>query len=222
MIHVLLIGLSIMSLGCTSKVIAATNIIASEDTYIHEAFPNSNYKTSTMLYVGYESEPYQTSEVRGLVKFDLSSYSAITSAVFYIYCYGYLGSDSVSIGCHEATSAWDDDTVTWNTNNPSFTSTPEASVSVSAGSTWHSFTITSLAQSWISSTNYGVVLKHSGADSGERANFIAIDYSQSTYHPYLSVEGTVPEFSDLTLVFLMSSFVLVVVIVNIKTRSKRK
>lgn len=179
------------------------NVAPSQDTYVYEQTPTTNYGNETTMYVK-GHPPYRE---YSYIQFDLSlipSGSIINYAILELYdaCGGY---DSTTVDAIEVTSNWVEGELTWNsipTNSASILS----SFTRGGSCIWESWDITELTKSWYNGTktNNGVVLietsmsaatinyytKEYDTDTSKRP-YLAVNYSPPAYIPPTPVIGTV-------------------------------
>ncbi|MEV6843620.1 DNRLRE domain-containing protein [Actinoplanes sp. NPDC051411] len=135
----------------------AANVMISSDG------ATTNYDTSWRLSVGTTTSGVS----RALIRFPMPSVPAgttVTSASLRLY-YDQThttGSTTVPLEAHQATTAWDPTTATWNSAN-GITGALAGSTSKQAGvvGVWNTFPVTSAVQSWLNgtTTNNGFVIK---------------------------------------------------------------
>lgn len=87
---------------------ATTTLSPSDDSYVHEGSPTSNYGTATSLYV--KNDPGASRYT--YLKYSLSGLSGVTSAKLRIY-----GSASAStvLSAYQTTDSWSQSAITWST-----------------------------------------------------------------------------------------------------------
>ena len=137
--------------------------------------------------------------VRMYIKFDLSSIPAnarIADADLKLFQYHTIGSDNFTIGLYGVTGDWDESTITWNLQ-PTSSTDAEITNNITAGATtWKSWDIDSLVQSWLDGTitNYGMALKDTDESSiNTIAYFYTSDYiTDTTKRPKLVVYYYIP------------------------------
>ncbi|NOZ06589.1 MAG: DNRLRE domain-containing protein [Chloroflexi bacterium] len=130
---------------------------ANHDTYIVEKDSTTNYGVATTLDVGYT---LATGSMRTLVSFDISPLPpniSITNATLALYVSGTSGTMPRNISARQVTSAWDEYTVTWNTQPGTSGTSTTASVSGTGTVTWD---VTSMVRDWYDGTaaNHGIML----------------------------------------------------------------
>ena len=83
-------------------------------------------------------------------------------------------------------SDWDEQTVTWN-NQPSYDSNVQTSQSITNTDGWISIDITSLYNSWkTTSTNFGIMIDTEGT-TYPPGKFYTSDYQEESLKPYLEI-----------------------------------
>ncbi|MEE0966033.1 MAG: DNRLRE domain-containing protein [Bacilli bacterium] len=176
---------------------------AIDTTFITSSLSTTNHHDKLELLVGKEKSEY--GNCRTLVKFvlpELNKSDMIVDAQLNIasYKHGFYASTTpdLQFNAHMATSAWEYDTVTWNTR-PSFESVvldydyiKRADTTGSAN--WKKFDITRAAKKWYNGTaNHGIVLKsynESGtyADTGVKGYLWPERYNSTTKsYPYIAL-----------------------------------
>ena len=148
----------------------------SNDTFIYAFLPTTNFNSggsSAGLVAGKAEISATNHDLRTLIRFDLSgrSIDAGETATLNLYVTDVSTATSqtfvtnpsanvpVIIDMYLATQAWNESTVTWNTQ-PTFAPTPFASTTIFGINRWASWNITAQAQAWIAdaNSNLGVVL----------------------------------------------------------------
>lgn len=135
---------------------------SSESTYISEFYPNSNFVSNPVLYVGQFTGA--NDKYRSLIKFDLSSLSAdsnIISAVLKLFIYrNDTPYNSKPVKIFKALSQFATSTVTYN-SAPLIPDTPEAVISITnEQNVYLQWDITNLVKDWCLGTtpNNGLVI----------------------------------------------------------------
>lgn len=122
----------------------------SYDSYIDEANPSTNYKTSTVIAAARQP----TYQAQALIQFDLSSIpvgATITKATLGIHCLENTGGNAIT--CHEISQAWYIDTVDWDERPvPGLPGIP-ALVVVDE---WTLIDVLSIVQDWITNPSYNL------------------------------------------------------------------
>ncbi|MBP1913042.1 DNRLRE domain-containing protein [Thermococcus stetteri] len=157
-----------------------------DDAYVYEKYPDSNYRDKDYIWVGY----YNGGEV-AFLKFNLSSLpknAQIQSAEVCLYDYGLYGTPVIS--AHAVSDdSWTEDTITWN-NAPSWDKTAVDTVTLKDRYTFYCWNVTSLA---ISEFNGDKILSIAlVSDNGDSAKFDSKEYSNSTKRPKLEIVYEVP------------------------------
>jgi hypothetical protein len=122
-----------------------------------------------------------------LVAFDLSSVpsgSVIASAELALHCISWSDDTGGSVGVYEVTSAWDENTVTWNTAPHVSESILDSTViDLNAYNTWD---ITNLVRDWHAGTrpNHGVMLY---SDAYDNYSFASHENTVNEYPPQLRI-----------------------------------
>jgi len=140
-------------------------LLPSDDTYINAGSPLSNYGNDNIFQV----RPDNGADLRGLIKFDLSSIPAnatVTSATLYLYSQDNKTGQLTSL--YRVTSNWNENTATWSTwglpggdfdsGSSYFTFIPDQN------NCMLTMDITNLVQAWVNGTysNYGLMLYSTG------------------------------------------------------------
>ncbi len=169
-----------------------------KDSFLSKRNTNNNYGTSE--YIGVSNTNFQE---RAVLEFNLSDIPAnaiITSAQLELYYYDGGGSSTGHIEIHRLTQNWTETGVTWNNydGSASWTSAGgdydtrvEDTVSISDVYGWYEWNITDLLEKWYNGTytNYGAILTKEGNKNSK--NFYSSDYSNSDYHPKLTINYTI-------------------------------
>jgi hypothetical protein len=143
----------------------------SEDTFIYQYAPNTNYCQQSSLQVGYKQRN------AALLRFDLGAVparSAVVEAYLHLYAAGWGGAD-MAVDVHrvlrpvrlgEATWNHARGVVSWGVpgcNDPSTDrgAVPESSVTTGGIGRWYAFDLTALVQAWVDGTvpNEGVIVR---------------------------------------------------------------
>ncbi|MBN1246412.1 MAG: DNRLRE domain-containing protein, partial [Anaerolineae bacterium] len=148
------------------------------DTYISQLYPNSNHGNASTLYVQRNATGQ---EDHTLVSFDVSgvpSGSTVVSASLGLHPYYAMAMQApqapqaLDMVPEAILNAWDESTVTWNSNIGSASQGDPATAW--NNTTWNWFDVTNIAQGWASGTlvNYGIKIKPA-LGSVDTAEFIA-------------------------------------------------
>jgi hypothetical protein len=169
-----------------------------KDSFLDSRNPTTNYGSYEHLYI--TNTNFQE---RALLEFnilDIPANANITSAQLELYYYDGGGSSTGHIEAHRLTQSWIEAGVTWNSYNGyvSWTSaggdydtTVEDTVSISNVYGWYGWNITNLVEVWYNGTymNYGIILTKNGNKNSK--SFYSSDYSNSDYHPKLTINYTI-------------------------------
>ncbi len=164
-----------------------------DDTFVYETYPNSNYVAATSLYSGKDGS---LKRVRSLLHFDVASLTGktIDSANLYLY-------NTYSPSCTyrftdvwRVTSSWVGNTVTWNTQptvgekieSKEFAKGGPAGTSC-ANPGWMNWQVSEAVMKWLSGTwtNHGLEVR--AADETITDAFRRYDSADGANDPYLSV-----------------------------------
>lgn len=182
-----------------------------EDAMIFDFQPNSNYASGVDLQANAWTFTPTPGIVRSLLKFDYSSIppqAVVTSAYLSLFqnTTSSSGNHSQQSGSNNAwlqrvTSTWSESTVTWN-NQPSSTNVNQVSVhaSNSANEDYPNIDVTALVQDILASgNNDGFMLKLATEQYYRRLTFASSDHADSTLHPIMQINYTLPELTCITL-----------------------
>jgi len=182
--------LVIFSVSSADNVITEVNLNPVDDTYVDSDGPNSNFGSSSYLYVEFSHYEYLQDEYRNsILKFDVSTVPAEVNIVYAsleLYCW--FSYETPEVGAHYCVDdSWNEDTITWN-NAPSFASEPTDVVQVNADDQWYSWDITSDAKSSLEDGILTVVLRIENVEGISDASF----YSKDSWrdHPKLVIGYT--------------------------------
>ncbi|RLI75203.1 hypothetical protein DRO97_03875 [Archaeoglobales archaeon] len=171
-------------------IIKTITLYPTDDAYVYEVSPSSNYGSSTSLHVqSYRFWGLNFNE-RTYIKFNLSSISStsyVLDAKLQLYAYS-SNAQNRNYEVHKVTSNWDENTITWS-SQPSFETTATDTISPTSNS-WNAWTVTSDVQNMISGNNYGWCIKDESESSRSQkyTHFYSKEYSDTAYHPKLVVE----------------------------------
>jgi hypothetical protein len=194
---------SLLLLAC--PILANYTEYPTDDVCVRSDFPDTQGNpTGTLLYVGGRFlAPDYNDYWASYLKFDLSNYAGgtINSATLYWYCYDFTSpspGNPIWVSAYEVTSDpynWSEYTMTWNANGTIITvsGTVAAMTQLTNNTTWYSWDLTTEARSH-QGGDFSVCMKtRNQPTSDEKARFYSKDFSNSTYHPYLSINYTPPE-----------------------------
>lgn len=160
-------------------------LYVNEDAHIRGgSYSSTNYGSEQLLTVKESSNASFTR--RTLLKFDLTSYSAITSAHLFVYGNAEL---NMNINAYKASSdTWTESTVNWS-NAPSFTSLISAA-SVGTSDGWIQLDVTSAAQDEMTGNGTFSIGLMDDAGLVKTIDLYSKENTQSQYKAYLVVAGT--------------------------------
>lgn len=142
----------------------------SKDTTISSYMTDSNYEDNAILSVGRSLEPSFEDQI--LIQFDLAeSPITVNSAKLQLVLFT-SEEELITVHVHQVTSAWDVETVTWNTK-PTYSPTVVDSTvgGFNRGSVWE-WDVTDLYHAWKSGApNYGMVLIADALEPATIVNF---------------------------------------------------
>lgn len=166
---------------------------ASEDSYVYEGNPTTNYGPSGILVTGRDGIG-AFYKYRGLMKVDLSAFTGpVDRALLWVYnlTVGSSGFPNANeIGAHAISATWAAGTVTWN-SQPAHNPVAAATVTL-YGEGWYAMDITALVNAWLAGTtpNHGILLKHTNEISvtDSTRNMSSLEGSQNP-HLQLTLPG---------------------------------
>jgi hypothetical protein len=163
-----------------------------KDAEVDELAAGYNFATTNALTVDADSAGQR---YRTYIQFDLSSIPAtavVTEADMGLYyCWNVPGAVAEPVGVYKVTSSWSESLLTWN-NQPAVNATVQATVTIPASATggFVNWTISGLAQNWVSSTvaNHGVMLRQTDDSTyGGRKEFYSSDWTDAAMRPKLAI-----------------------------------
>jgi hypothetical protein len=208
---------------------AATHIIQPEDNsvYLDQRDPDDNFVNKSGLMVVSESNE----NVRAVMHFDLSAWSADSISQAKLYLYHYRGgnySGSRTINVYALTKGFDESTATWNFPWSVPGGDYDAGVVSSAGvpedwENWVAWDVTTLLKSrWNQVVNYGFLLKDPAEDTPTDGPYVRFYSHRGDSLPYLEVTTTEQELSSLTewgrIVFVLVLFGFMAIVLFMKKR----
>lgn len=153
-----------------------------DDAYVRQYNnPNTNY-SGTGLNVGYQTLYGYN---RSFLKFDLTDYATVSSAMLTMYAYN---TGASTIFGNLAADSWSETSLTYN-NQPTYGS-PVVAANIAASTGWYSMNVTPLAQAAVGG-DFSIALTGTGAIR----NFFSDEYGApafAMYRPSLDVTGTAP------------------------------
>ncbi len=179
----------------TLKVYDITNTSGKiEDAVLFSGKPSSNYGNYNYLSIGYVDSTYGVGRVAVKLPGLYNSSQYINANADYIssvkfYCWDTSGNSAQQVNLYRLTgSAWDENTVTNNTNM-SYSTTPNLGTTMS-NAAWTAFDITSLAKAWKTvpgvPANRGFILINSNETSATRKKApYSSEYSSISKRPYV-------------------------------------
>ena len=166
-------------------------IYPSDDAYVNDAFPGTNYGAALGLYVGDQNSNNPIQICRTYLKFDLADIpegAAITSAKIYLYVVAEGPSPDIIVGVHPlANDGWSEVWITWNNAPTGFSPTPSDQHTI----TWHwdSWVVTSDVQStWAGDGIFSAVMKDATEGTDHNWALWVSKEGDPTMRPYLEVE----------------------------------
>ena len=207
-ITLLFVGTSIVTgVNGTVKIISHNNarnlncdiltFYPTDDAFIKPETPNGNHGTYDYMHVrnDYGGSSGWASDI--LIRFDLSSVPSdanIISAVLTLYYYQYYDNNPAGrdLNLYRATSDWDEDTVTWNTQ-PSYAAQPTTYSPVpSSTGVWMEWDVTNDVEDFVSGSyvNYGWKVtdeNYWGQTGIPKTFFRTREYG--SFIPYLEIEA---------------------------------
>jgi len=141
--------------------LTTVNLTAVADTTVRSWQPNTNFGSEDILELSYSSID-GTREAITLLRFDVAAAlpgsAIIDSAFLQLFLEDTAGANLVTVAAYSVTSSWAEGSVTWNSFPTANTIGIAAQVDASPGS-YKSWNLTSFAQAWLSSANYGLYLR---------------------------------------------------------------
>ena len=171
-----------------------------DDAYIKMAVPDTNYGSSQTLTLrnryGHPSHP-EYWEVDALIRFEISEIppcSRITRATLHLYYYEWDDNNPAGreLSCYRITSAWDEETVTWNTQPTHSALDVVQAVVPAAPGVWMSWDLTEHVRDMVANPcaeQYGWIImdeKPWGAFNIPIIRFRSSEYGQ--FAPHLEIE----------------------------------
>lgn len=163
---------------------------AVKDAYVLRPSSTSNYGNNINLRVGGNDAS------RSYLQFDLSSIPSgadVVSAALTLLHVGYYNQLNITTQCFLVTQAWDESTITWDTQPTFDSNVSSSSLNFYTGSggqrTWD---VKNIVSNWISTgVNNGLVLKQTDT-AGAEAIFYSSDNSSANDRPKLTITYNLP------------------------------
>ena len=200
---VFLIGITICSMiTAQTTIVLKPDSATGKDAYLRSLSPNNNYGTHPDFSAHAWTNGGNPVTVRGIIDFDLSSIpsgATINAANLSLFSYDSSsnGSHSTQSGSNEAlisrvTSAWDENTVTWN-SQPTTTVHNQVSLPASVSSIQdYCIDVANLIQDMINDpvNSHGFLFQLVTEQYYRRMLFASSDHPDSTFHPTLEITFT--------------------------------
>ncbi len=180
------------------------------DTYLwNGGGGNSNYGSSTDLFVGYWGNPEWTRSIVRFPALPLPAGSVVLSAHLELYMHAADTPDSMDLSVHGMTSEWTESGASWNDvdganawnasgGGGDFDAVPVHIVTgVTNGTGWYTWNVTSLVTGWWNGTaaNHGLLVRQADDDlsiSRGRKEFFSSDAANVSARPRLALEYRAP------------------------------
>jgi len=166
-------------------------IYPSDDADVYERYPDSNYGSSTSIWVS----PYDNRKNRGFLKFGLSgipSGAIIRQAKLYLHCWRKEYDNFDAACCGVENDDWSENTITWN-NQPNYSISLDDQEIIGVG--WYAWDVTVFVAEEFSGDNVtSFCLKGAVEPHGGRALFDSKEWRDN--HPYLEVKYTLSAGSE--------------------------
>jgi hypothetical protein len=163
------------------------------DTWLNQIQPDTNYHNNSLMQVGEDSAIGNF--YRPMMQFDISSIPAgatVLSATLRLYAEGVQGSNNMTVGLYRMNSAWNLNSVTWNSENGGdFHPVPLSLPDVVWTTGWKEWPVPlELINEWIDgvSPNYGLLLDYLGNKKNYNLQFATQNHGSSSLHPQLVIE----------------------------------
>lgn len=187
-----------------STAIAAAITINPADSYVHDQNAETNFGTSTNLYVGDENHNDPIATTRTYLKFDLSSIpegATINSATLYLFAWGTGPDPDIVVEAHylEDDTSWQPNTITWNNAPQDFVPAPSATHTFDSNG-WASWNVTTDVQhAWGDDRVVSIVMKEPTPSEGVDHNWVGMNsVENTTSNPYLEIDYNVVPVPSLT------------------------
>ena len=187
---VFFLGVLVFLFGVIQVNAEVFKFLVSDDAWVNQANPSSNYGNATYLSVKDTSklaEAYLKFNPQDLAT--LNGYN-IVSTTLYLYQYqgSYPSGDSINI--HSVSQDWKESEITWD-NKPAYEPELISSLTLSDGvELWRSWSgLDEIIASWQKGKNFGLVLENNNDLKNEElfSRFYSSEYSDITKRPFLEV-----------------------------------
>jgi hypothetical protein len=162
------------------------------DTWLYEGQPDSNYFNNALMQVGEDAD---RKLMRPMVLFDISSIPAgasIVSATLRLYAENSNGFLNMTVGVYRINSAWQANSVTWNSESGGdFHPVPLSLPELVWTTGWKEAPVpVELINEWIDgvSPNHGLLLDFLGNKKNYILEFVTHNHGSSSLHPQLVIE----------------------------------
>lgn len=165
-----------------------------QDNHVCESTSNANTNWMTLdrMYAGTWKSGSSVWENRIYVRLplpsEIKSANWITKATFTMWLYptsSFQSASDLTLDLHKVNYNWNSSTITWNTQKNYTIGTKISSVTSNNTDSSNTWTITSLAKSWYSGTNNGLMIKASKKDSAKtnRTCYTSSDSGDASKRP---------------------------------------
>ena len=144
-----------------------------KDTFVSDFYPSSQFSAANFMYSGYTPTYGKTRSLVQNILPDLPSSAKVTGGSMGLY--QRVANSQTTVDVHQNITNWTASGTTWN-NQPSFSATPEASITSTALGYWD-FNITNLLKKWYNADapNYGIIVKHR-TETSQYKEFESVNY----------------------------------------------
>ena len=161
------------------------DILSTKSSYVLNSSPDNNYGNSTDLHVCGQS----TQIHRSYIEFGISNIpSTINKAILYLYCHTFGVSGTRTLNAKRITSSWVESTITWNTGQPTVTTTNMAQTSITNTEipTWKSWDVTNMLNDETGST-FGIQVTDNDETASSTYDWYFYSDDASSLIPYLLI-----------------------------------
>lgn len=163
---------------------ATTVILNSEkDSYVDESLPDDNFNSDDEAHTKRKAGDDEFA----FYYFDISGISPSDTLISAILNLWVTDEANVNHQIHRVPNAWDENTITWNTDGANWTGGPWASFTPDIRDAYVSIDVTTLVRSWHKGThpNHGFKINSSGNDV--HGKFSSREWADSGQRPYLEI-----------------------------------